>query len=158
MTPTTSFRSLSLSLCASSTCAPTATPISIRPLLNSCNRFYGLSFSSSSSLTSTTSSSSFGPENLVFASRNQSLSIKVFNFVAFYAEFQLCGRNSKTHVPLVGNLLNLMSLAVDWELGFSICAIDWDYSLCGLFGAQRRLTSVLCLSSQCPTLIEAKLL
>ncbi|CAA0396543.1 unnamed protein product [Arabidopsis thaliana] len=74
MSPTTtSLRSLRFSLYASSNSTPISTPIEARQLLSSCNRFYGLSSSSSSS--SLTTSSLIG--NLVFSSRNQSLSVKV---------------------------------------------------------------------------------
>ncbi|XP_018471824.1 thioredoxin-like 2-1, chloroplastic isoform X2 [Raphanus sativus] len=62
--PPTSFRSLYAS---SSTHTPISPPIRIIPLLNSLNRFYGLSFSTSS----------FLPSNLVFSTRKQSLCIKV---------------------------------------------------------------------------------
>ncbi|KAG7541428.1 Thioredoxin domain [Arabidopsis thaliana x Arabidopsis arenosa] len=71
-TTTTSLRSLSFSLYASSNSTPSPTPIEIRQLLSSSNRFYGLSSSSSSSLTT---SSLIG--NLVFSSRKQFLSLKV---------------------------------------------------------------------------------
>ncbi|VVB11479.1 unnamed protein product [Arabis nemorensis] len=67
MSPTTSF---SFSLYASSNHAQISQPIEIRTLLNSGNRFYG---SSSSSLTS----SSIAPENLVFSSRKKHLPVKV---------------------------------------------------------------------------------
>ncbi|CAH8275308.1 unnamed protein product [Arabidopsis lyrata] len=70
MSPTTtSLRSLSFSLYASSNSNPSPSPIEIRQLLSSSNRFYGLS---SSSLTT---SSPIG--NLVFSSRKQFLSVKV---------------------------------------------------------------------------------
>ncbi|CAF2071895.1 unnamed protein product, partial [Brassica napus] len=68
MSPPTSFRSLYAS---SSTRTPISPQIRIIPLLNSCKRPYGLSFSTSSSLPSSSS-------NLFFSSsRKQSLSIKV---------------------------------------------------------------------------------
>ncbi|KAG2238611.1 hypothetical protein Bca4012_023079 [Brassica carinata] len=60
--PTTSFRSLYVS---SSTLSPVSPPIRTIPLLNSFNRFYGLSFSTSSS------------SNLVSSTRKQFLCIKV---------------------------------------------------------------------------------
>ncbi|KAL1202935.1 Thioredoxin-like 2-1 [Cardamine amara subsp. amara] len=72
MSPTTSFRSLNFSLYAPSNSAPISPPFEIRQLLNSCNRFYGLSYSSSSSLTTT---SSIG--NVLFLSRKLSLFVKV---------------------------------------------------------------------------------
>ncbi|CAG7887697.1 unnamed protein product, partial [Brassica rapa] len=67
MSPPTSFRSLYAS---SSTRTPVSPPIRIIPLLNSFNRLYGLSFSTSSSLPSSSS-------NLFFSTRKQSLCIKV---------------------------------------------------------------------------------
>ncbi|KFK29124.1 hypothetical protein AALP_AA7G092000 [Arabis alpina] len=69
MSPTTSLR---FSLHPSSNGAPISQPIEIRTFLNSGSRFYGLSFSTSSSL-----SSSISPENLVPSSRNKYLSVKV---------------------------------------------------------------------------------
>ncbi|CAA7025406.1 unnamed protein product [Microthlaspi erraticum] len=127
MSPTTSFRSPSFSLYASSNCTPISPPIWTRPFRNSCNRCYGLSFSSPSSLTS--SSSPIGPENLVFSSTKQSLSVKVQALAAETEQPKWWERKAGPNMIDITSTEQFLNALKD--AGYRLVIVDFYGTWCG---------------------------